>query len=300
MLLTSAWHREAHIDMCQDSYGNYLRQCKECEDCYMITEHEQCIHNAISGPGSKTTLDCMGSIGGQVSFYTVMCVYCYETKFSFELHECRFCDYCAYCFQCKNCFGCCGLVGEEFCIFNRKYSREEYERLRERIIKHMHSTGEWGRFFPGHFAPNPYTESCSGFYFPLPESEQDRLGFRTAPPLERKDARYQAIGAIPDRASDITDFSAIFWDEQAARPFSITKEDVANSIRLDIPPPHSFYMTRIQENFALLPFHGKLRETRCAKTGRLIHTAWPAEFDRRILNEQAYQDLVLGTSLEQT
>jgi hypothetical protein len=55
------------------------------------------------------------------------------------------------------------------CILNTSYSTQEYSCEREKIIDHMKSTGEWGQFFPGSFAPNTYDESWSSFYFPLSE-----------------------------------------------------------------------------------------------------------------------------------
>lgn len=294
MLSTAAWHRATYVDLCQDSYGNFLRHCKNCEDSYLITEHEDSVHNAISGPHSRSTLDCMGSIGGERSFGTVMCVYCYETRFSFELHECRFCDYSAYCFQCKNCFGCCGLVGEEYCIFNVKYSPEEYKKLRDQLINHMESTREWGRFFPGYFAPNPYDESCSGFYFPLKEDEQRSLGFRTASVLHRKESNWRAQSDVPDSILEVAnDNRDIYWDENASRPFSITNEDIASCKKLHLSPPDSYYMTRIQENFRFVPFAGKLRDSTCAKTRRPIKTGWPSEYEGRILSEEAYVATIL-------
>jgi hypothetical protein len=60
------------------------------------------------------------------------------------------------------------------CIFNTPYSVAEYSSLKQKMIDHMKSTGEWGQFFPGSFAPNPYDESWSSFYFPLSESEQNK------------------------------------------------------------------------------------------------------------------------------
>jgi len=41
----------------------------------------------------------------------------------------------------------------------------------------MKSTGEWGQFFPGSFAPSPYDESWGSFYFPMSLPEQEKLGY---------------------------------------------------------------------------------------------------------------------------
>jgi len=39
-------------------------------------------------------------------------------------------------------------------------------------------------------------------------------------------------------------------------------------------------------------FNGRNRETRCAKTGKVIMTNWPAEYDGRILSEEEYLEAV--------
>ncbi|MDC0357907.1 hypothetical protein OAO01_03755 [Oligoflexia bacterium] len=307
MLQTQAWHRTQHNDMCEDSTGNYLSNCKNCEDCFIAPNHEDCVHDAISGPNARTTLDSMGTIGSELAFNTVMCVYCYQVRFSFELNECRFCDYCMYCFNCKNCFGCCGLYGKEYCIFNKQYSASEYAEVRDSIIAHMQTTGEWGRFFPGHFAPNPYEESCSGFFFPISTEEQQRLGFRTADPIYRETGEAKSFKDVPDSVSELCSpgsqdldssmvdklIGTVFWDAQANRPFNITNEDIQNSLRQQVPLPNCYYVSRIQELFRLIPFSGTLRETTCAKSGAVILTSWPAAFDGRILSEEAYLDTVV-------
>jgi hypothetical protein len=41
----------------------------------------------------------------------------------------------------KNLFGCIGLRHEEYCILNKKYSKEEFESLRVKIIEYMGKTG---------------------------------------------------------------------------------------------------------------------------------------------------------------
>ena len=133
------------------------------------------------------------TIGTELTYYSVMNVFCYQTNFSFEINSCRFCDYCAYCFQCENCFGCCGLYQKKFHIFNKPYPENEYWLLKDKIIEKMKESKEWGTFFPGKFAPNPYNESLSVFRFQLSEEEQVKLGFRTAVKLN---ANKQVINLV--------------------------------------------------------------------------------------------------------
>lgn len=99
----------------------------------------------------------------------------YEVGFSFMLESVRFALYSGYSSRCENIFGCCGLLNGKNAIMNAPYSEQEYCTLRDKLIDHMKSTGEWGQFFPGSFAPNPYAESWSSFYFPLTHDEEKTL-----------------------------------------------------------------------------------------------------------------------------
>ncbi len=84
------------------------------------------------------------------------------------------------CHECKNIFGCEGLRKKSFCILNKQYSKEEYEKLVPKIIKHMDQmpyidkkgkTYKYGEFFPTELSPFAYNESIAQEYFPLTKDE---------------------------------------------------------------------------------------------------------------------------------
>ena len=295
MMHTKAYHRALFVDKCEGCEGNYLDHCNQCENCYLVDRHDGNVNVCVSGPDAKSCLDSLGTIGGELGFYSVMATFCYESRFLFECNECRFCDYSAYCRQCKDCFGCCGLYKKQYCIFNKQYSKDEYESLKKKIIDHIKAGDQWGKIFPGHFAPNPYDESCSGFFFPLDPSEQEALGFRYQPPYERVKKDYLNPSEIPDSFAEASEdlFSQTFWDEQAKRPFQIQPSDIDIARERGFPPPDKYYMRRIQEHFQWIPWNGELRETKCAKSGVKIHTSWGEEYDGRILCEEEYLKIVV-------
>lgn len=158
----------------------------------------------------------------------------------------------------------------------------------------MKSTGEWGQFFPGSFAPNPYDESWSSFYFPLTESEQSEEGFFFLPPTEKHNSSYQSIQDLPKTATEATEevTRQTFWDEAAQKPFQILAQDINFCRDMGIPLPSTYYMRRIQENFRWMPYNGALRTTTCAKSGKGIQTSWPSEYDGRIVSEEEYIKII--------
>ncbi len=292
MMLTKAFHRAVQVDKCENSSGNFLENCKNSKNCYFDSDFEDCLNCVRGGANVKDALDCVGiALNAELSFYNLQCGEdLYDTKFCFDVIKGKYLEYCAFCHQCEHCFGCCGLVGKKYHIFNKPYSEAEYFALKEKIVAHMKSTGEYGQFFPGYFAANPYDESWSSFHFPLSQAEQEKLGFRLQENEERKNENYSSPTEIPDSSEDV-DLSITkktFWDEKAKKPFQIQKADIEFAQKLNIPLPNEFYISRIQDNFRWLFFDGSLRKTTCGKCNTEIETNWPEKYDKRILCEKCY------------
>ncbi|MDD5074716.1 MAG: hypothetical protein PHO54_02450 [Candidatus Peribacteraceae bacterium] len=287
-----AWHRALFLDLCQNCSGNLLYECKDCENCFFITNKaENCINLTRSGVDLKDAADCISLLGSEL-IYCSSCAQdqCYDVKFGYNLIQCKFMEYCAQCFQCQECFGCCGLVGKKHHIFNKPYSPEEYKRKKAEVIAAMQRTSEYGKFFPAHFAANPYEESLSGFYWPLTRAEGERRGFRMSAEQTEREANAQDASRIPDR-SDQADESVSqtpFWDPVAKRPFQILKEDVVFAQDVGVPLPYTSYMRRIQDNYRLIPYDGTLRTVACGKCKKDTLTGWSDEYDGRILCEECY------------
>ncbi len=296
MMRSVAWHRALQIDHCEDATGNFIHHCKDVENCYMLSYHEMCANTTFAGPHAKFALDALGTVGSESTYMCSLPVYSYDAKFCFSVNNCRFVEYCAYLQNCEHCFGCCGLFGKKYCILNKQYSKSEYEQYVGRIREQMQKDGEWGKFFPPSFAPNPSAESFSGYHFPLsPESNTE---FWHASPIERESMKTAEIDGIPDSPLGLSQETVewlvkqVFWDDVSQRPFRIERADIEYAERMRIPLPHSYYINRIQQNFAWMYFSGELRDATCAVSGQPITTNWPAEYDGRIVSETEYLKLV--------
>ena len=84
------------------------------------------------------------------------------------------------CQNCLNVFGCEGLRKKQYCILNKQYTKEEYEKLLPKIIKHMEEMPyvdkkgniyKYGEFFPSDLSPFCYNETIAQEYFPLVKEE---------------------------------------------------------------------------------------------------------------------------------
>ena len=79
--------------------------------------------------------------------------------------------YSEFCYNSNDIIGCYGLRKKSYCILNKQYSKEEYEKLKEEIIDNMKANGHWGNFFPEHMSPFDYNESIANEYLPLTKEE---------------------------------------------------------------------------------------------------------------------------------
>jgi hypothetical protein len=293
MLVDVAFHRALNNDNCENTTGNHNVNCNDSVNCFFSQDNDQCV-NCFRNYIGKTSLDFHGHTSERC-FYTILGQdKCYELRFCSQVVNSRYMEYCAFCLNCENCFGCCGLANKKFYIFNKPYSEEEYYEVKEKIGAHMKTTGEWGRFFPGYFAQNPYDESWSGFYFPLNKEEQEKLRFKYMAPVERRKESDLDADQVPDSSDELDEgvFEKVFWDEKANKPFKVRREDAAFAKRLKVPLPDTYYITRIHENVGRVFFDGKLRKTACAKCNTPIETSFPSKYDGRVLCEKDYLKFV--------
>ena len=112
--------------------------------------------------------------------------------------------YCELCFGNQNLFGCIGLRHKKYCILNKQYTKEEYEKMVAKIIQHMQQTGEWGEFFPKELSPFAYNETIAYEYFPLEKEEALAKGLRWYEDESEKMYRGPKY-EIPDDIKDVND-----------------------------------------------------------------------------------------------
>jgi hypothetical protein len=111
-------------------------------------------------------------------------------------------------------FGCVGLRNKQYCIFNKQYSKEEYEKLVPRIIEQMNTmpykdargrTYGYGEFFPQEISPFAYNETIAQEYVPLNETIARDAGFSWKA-LEQKDYAITLSAVdLPDHIKDVRD-----------------------------------------------------------------------------------------------
>src|SRR3989338_7377274 len=197
-------HRFAHILKSVASTGDMLMNCKNSKNCFYFRDLENCKY-MISNDGAKDCYDC-NNTGKPTLCYegaTPDNSYgCIATIFSWK---CNKAEYTNNCHSCSNIFGCSALKSGEYAILNKKYSKEEYVALREKIIEHMKKTAEWGEFFPSTMSPFAYNESNAYDLFRYTEQEAIGKGYRWKKSDERNYQVTISANMIPQSIKEVSD-----------------------------------------------------------------------------------------------
>jgi hypothetical protein len=111
-------------------------------------------------------------------------------------------------------FGCVGLRDKHYCIFNKQYTKEEYEKLAPKIIEHMSGMPyidkkgrvyKYGEFFPAEISPFAYNETVAQELAPLTREEALGKGIAWKDPEEKNYAPTKTVAELPDRIDDVDD-----------------------------------------------------------------------------------------------
>jgi len=135
----------------EDSSGNHIYNTKNCNDCYSVANSEDCKYLYDCGYAKDCyDINFFGQVRGIQNCYE-----CHEIGHGVQniymsdgiIDSCNNIYYSKDCSSSNNLFGCIGLNHSKYCIFNKQYSKKEYNEILPKIIRHMEKTGEWGEFY---------------------------------------------------------------------------------------------------------------------------------------------------------
>ena len=170
ILKEQAVHRENFNLRTTNSTGNYLSDCDKCVNCFSWEKSQNC-RNSIRGMKSKDCIDQSTTWNNEVSGNNSGVYGGYAIHYS-SWSDARYSEYLDLCVECEYCFGCMGLKKKKYCILNKQYTKEEYEKLREKIITNMKEKGEYGKFLPYSMGFCDYNLSNGMVYFPEVTKEE--------------------------------------------------------------------------------------------------------------------------------
>lgn len=196
------------------------------------------------------------------------------------------------CFSCNTVFGCASLNKKNFCILNKEYTKEEYLKLREKIIEHMKNTGEWGNFFPTEISLFAYNETVAQHYFPLTKEEvlargwrwydRDARNYTVTLPYEKlpktiQETKESILNEVISCASQDTEESRKIYTS-CSTAFRITKDELTLRQKMNVPIPEKCFPCRFRDRLnKRTPRKLWSRECQCDKnshehTGKCANT----------------------------
>ncbi len=265
-----------HMQNCEDSLGEGLFNCKNYHG-YDSFGGEHCKFFDRGGGGPKYCYDivqsgkpewCLECITPDESWMTTFSTWCWKSKNI---------SYSDNCHSCHDLFGCIGLKREQYCILNKQYSKEEYFKLRDKIIAHMKKTGEWGEFFPISFSPFGYNETAAYEYFPLTKEEAIKKGYPWKD--EESTTKYEGpVVELPDSIDEVGDdvCEQVLTCSHDGKHYKIQGLEFEFYKKMGIPIPRKCPQCRYQERLRSRPPH-RLFDRKCGSCGVDVKTAFESE-----------------------
>ena len=255
MMRDNAIHRFTIGERNVESVGSLLYDCKNVSRSFEITTGENCKY-VVGGTEVKDTMDLYhgGYPPAELNYEMHGAARNYNSRFSHLCYDNVGIEYCDTCQNSQNLFGCVSVKKGEYMIFNKKYPKEEYAALREKIIEHMRKTGEYGEFFPPSIAPVYYNETQGNLYMPLSREEVLAKGWHweenTPGTYGRETVK---ASAMQDRIEDVQDsfLEEIFACVDCSKNYNITRNELSFYRKEKIPLPRKCPNCRYQRRFGL-------------------------------------------------
>ncbi len=242
--------------------GDYLEETKDVIEGFNC-RHIENIRYAQDAWWSKDSLDiteiyselsyeCQGSIATR----SIGLRSCWDVFDSYYNNMCH---------GSSNLFGCVGLRQKHYCILNKQYSKEDYDKLKTKLIEHMKKTGEWGEYFPASISPFAYNECTAWDYYPLSKEEALANGYTWYDRPERDYKVTIQARDLPETIREVEDGilkEVIGCDSQTSdekrkshpictTAFQIHPMELEFYRKMNLPLPQKCFPCRRQERFAL-------------------------------------------------
>ncbi len=235
--------------------GEYITHSKNVYRSYLIRESEDLRYVQYSQvPSSRDVMDATitgamaeqvyeTSVGGWTSGRLKFCWECWAG--GRDLEYCMFCGKAA-----SDLFGCVGITKQQYCILNKQYSKDEYLRLRQKIIEHMNSMPyvdkqgrvyKYGEFFPPEFSPFAFNHSIAPEHFPLLRDEVIAFGSRWEDPHPTEYQTTMSSSALPDSIEEVSDsiLGEIIQCVECKRAYRIIEAELKFLRQAGIPAPRT-------------------------------------------------------------
>jgi hypothetical protein len=175
------------------------------------------------------------------------------------------------------------MKNASYCIFNTKYTKEEYERIVPTLIQSMRQRGEWGEFFPMRIAPFAYNTSAAIDYFPIVEAQASDLN---APWFHEPATSNIDLQLAPPTIAEIKEPSIVRC-RITGTPYKIIDQEIRFYREEGLPPPDVCFAERSRKRFVSSDPH-RLWPRQCSLCSKQIQTTYAPGRREVVYCEECY------------
>lgn len=274
----------------EECTGDYVFESSRCTSSFQVFLSQDCrfLQDADSTHDSMDTYHAGWS---RLLYETYSPVRLHSAAFSTQCWDGSNVYYCDTCQSCTDCFGCVALKHGRYCILNKQYTKEEYERLVPVIIGTMRRDGHWGEFPLPVSDMHTYNETMAQEYFPLTKDQALTRGYRWSDyevPLPKAEKIIKASD-LPSSIDDIPD-DILRWAiecDTTKKLFKVIKQELDFYRQMSLPVPRLHPDERHRRRMALRNPR-KLWSRQCAKCSKPIETTYAPDRLETVFCEECY------------
>ena len=233
------------------------------------------------------------SISSVSQYQNISTIYCWNSKNIY---------YSDVSYDSSHLFWCIWLRNKSYCIFNKQYTKEDYEVQVAKIIAHMIETKERGEFFHPSLSLFGYNETVAQEYFPIQKWDMNEYGYHrsdySSDPVipawstivnlaECSDEQLVSLRDDPDVCKKV------YICAESSRPFILQKAEIDFYQKHHLPLPKYHPDIRHQHRMKLRPWRTLyLRTCDCCRQEML--SVYDTDHQGRVYCESCYQKEVYG------
>ena len=310
-ILPKTIRKFAYFEKNINSTGDNIFESKNLRECFHVSRTENCAY-CVDDSDIKDSYDVYESaFNCELQYDCHGCNRTSNSKFDSVSYDSSDILYSDMCHNSSNLFACIGLRSKQYCIFNKQYTKEQYEELVGKIIQHMSDMPyidgkgrvyKYGEFFPSELSPFCYNETIAQEYFPLTKEQAEEQGYRWKDKEERNYNIDIYNKDIPDNITDITDdiTDKIIecahkgdCNHQCTEAFKIIPEELQFYRRMNLPLPrlcpNCRHYERLSQRNPLKLWHRSCMKEGCTNE---FETSYAPERPEIIYCERCYQQEV--------
>lgn len=199
-----------------NSTGDNLNGTKNCHSCFDTRDEVEDCKNIHWALRVKDVYDSGPGIGEGEMLYEVFDtgIGNFRNLFTSVVYSSNDIEYSFNCHGCSHLFGCIGVRNKNYCILNKQYSKEEYQKLVLRIKEQMNEIPyidkkgivyKYGEFFPAELSTFCYNETQAQDYFPISKEYALEMGYRWRDRQINEYVTTIESKNLPDKLNDVTD-----------------------------------------------------------------------------------------------